>query len=316
MVRYVIKRILMFIPVMIAVAVVIFTILYFVPGDPVAQIAGDSATELELEALRESLGFNDPYIVQLGRYLKSVFLEFDFGSSYITNVNITEELMVRLPRTLKLGLLTWLFTIVVGIPLGVIAGVNQNRLGDRISMLIALFGVSMPQFWVGLMLVLLFSLHLGILPSSGMGGIKYLIMPVIAGSLGDLAQNARQTRSAMLEVIRSDYVITAKAKGLSQRKVIWKHALPNALIPVIATSGDCLAHCFAGSVVIETVFGYPGIGLYMVKAVGARDYPIVEGCVLMLAVSCAAVMLLIDVVYGFIDPKIKARYVTKKGRKS
>lgn len=316
MIRYVFKRILMFVPVMIAVAIVIFTILYFVPGDPVSQIAGDKATELQKEELREALGFKDPYVVQLGRYLKSVFLEFDFGSSYITNVNITDELMVRLPRTLKLGLLTWLFTIVAGIPLGVVAGVNQNRLGDRISMLIALFGVSMPQFWVGLMLVLLFSLHLGVLPSSGMGGIKYLILPVIAGSLGDLAQNARQTRSAMLEVIRSDYVITAKAKGLSQRKVIWKHALPNALIPVIATCGDCLAHCFAGSVVIETVFAYPGIGLYMVKAVGARDYPIVEGCVLMLAISCAAVMLLVDLVYGFIDPKIKARYVVKKGRKS
>lgn len=314
--KYIFKRILMFIPVVLAVGILIFTIMYFVPGDPAKVVAGAEASEEQLQAVREQLGLNQPYIVRLGNFLSDTFLHFDFGESYITGVKISDELMRRLPRTLTLGVTTWLLTVLLGVPLGVAAGVNQNKFGDRFCMFVALFGVSMPPFWLGLMLVLLFSLKLGWLPSSGIGGPQYYILPCIAGSLGGMASNARQARSAMLEVIRSDYIVTARAKGVSRRKVIYKHALPNALFPILSTASVGLAHVCGGSVVIETVFGIPGIGLYLLTAVNSRDYPIIQACVIILAVVFAVIMLIVDILYAFIDPKIKSKYIgTKAARR-
>lgn len=312
--RYVLKRLLMFIPVAIAVAILIFTIMYFVPGDPATTIGGVEASEQQLEAIRERLGLNDPYLVRLGNYLKDVFLHLDFGESYITGIRITDELMRRLPRTLGLGFATWLIGVIIGVPLGIAAGVKQNSIVDNLCMVIALFGVSMPTFWLGLLLVLLFSLHLGWLPSSGIDSWTCYILPAIAGSFGGMASNARQARSAMLEVIRSDFVVTARAKGLSKMKVICKHALPNALFPIMTTSSVGLAHIFGGSVVIEKVFGIPGIGLYMLNGINTRDYPTVQACVIFLAITFAAVMLIVDVLFAFIDPKIKAKYSRVKAR--
>lgn len=314
MIRYVVKRILQFIPVALLVAFLIFTIMYFVPGDPARVVAGEMATEEQLQIVRENLGLNQPYIVRLGTFMRDVFLRFDFGTSYITGVKISEELLRRLPRTLILGLSSWIIGVLVGVPLGITAGVNQNKFSDRFCMVLALFGVSMPQFWLGLMLVLLFSVKLGWFPASGLGTPLHYVLPAIAGSFNGLASNARQARSAMLEVIRSDYITTARAKGISRNKVIYKHALPNALFPILTTSSVGLAHICGGSVVIETVFGIPGVGMYMMTAVNARDYPIVQACVVILAVIFAAVMLVVDLLYAFIDPKIKSKYVGS-GRK-
>jgi peptide/nickel transport system permease protein len=306
------------IPVVIGVSILIFTILYFVPGDPATVILGSSATEADLVAKRIEMGLDEPYLIRLLDYLKDIYLRFDFGKSYISNNSITSELVARLPRTLMLGLISILLSLVIGVPLGINAAVHQNGWTDRFCMFLALFGVSMPTFWVALMLVIVFSLNLGWLPSMGIGGIEYYILPCVANCFNGLATQARQARSSMLEVIRSDYIVTARSKGLSERNVIYKHALPNALIPIITVAGSSFAQMFGGSLIIETIFSIPGIGTYMITAVNSRDYPVVQGCVIFLAITFGIMMLLVDLGYAFIDPRIKAQYIGNKkkgGRK-
>ncbi|MDR1538855.1 MAG: ABC transporter permease [Clostridiales bacterium] len=312
MVKFIMRRLLWLIPVSMGVAVVIFSIMYFVPGDPVQIILGNDATPEVIAQLRNDLGLDDPYIIRLGRFLKDVFLRFNFGESYITHVSITKEMISRLPRTILIGFVSMMLTLVIGIPLGITAALQRNRIGDRISMIIAMFGVSMPGFWLALMLVVVFSVNLSWLPPYGIGGIEYYIMPCMANAVAGIAGMARQARSSMLEVIRSDYVVTARAKGLSNRSVILKHALPNALIPITAVAGSQLARIFGGSVVIENVFSIPGVGNYMVTAINNRDYPIVMSCVIFLAIIFSFVMLLVDIAFAYIDPRIKAQYMGEK----
>lgn len=231
--RYVIKRLLWMIPVVLGVAILIFCIMSFCPGDPAEIILGSGATEAELAAKREMLGLNRPFFVRLFDYLKTVFLEFDFGTSYSFGQSVTKDLMARLPRTLTIGFFGILLSVLVGVPLGITAAVHQNGWGDRISMVVALVGVSMPGFWLGLMLVIFFALKLRWVPASGFETWQCYILPCIANSMGGIATLARQTRSSMLDVIRADYIVTARAKGVSERKVRYKHMLPNALIPII-----------------------------------------------------------------------------------
>ncbi len=225
------------IPIVLGVAVLIFTLMYFTPGDPAIIILGSNASQEQLETKREELGLNDGYLSRLGDYMKSVFLEFDFGNSYINGKSVSQEIRSRFPRTCAIAFFSVLLAVSIGMPLGILAAVNQHSWKDSFCMFVALIGVSMPGFWVGLMLVLLFALKLGWLPPSGIANFKCYIMPCIACSLGGMAMTARQTRSSMLEVIRSDYVVTARAKGLSERKVIYRHALRNALIPVVTEAG-------------------------------------------------------------------------------
>ncbi len=310
MIRYIIKRLLWMIPVILGVSVLIFTILHFTPGDPVIMILGRDSTVEAQAQLRASMGLDRPFPVQLLSYLKDVFLHFDLGVSYNTGKSVSEEILFRFPYTFMLAFSSMLISVLIGIPLGVIAAVNQNKLWDRISMFIALLGVSMPQFWVGLLLVLLFALRLGILPPSGIGGPQYFILPIIANAFGGIASMARQGRSSMLEVIRSDYVTTARAKGVSKTGTIFRHALPNALIPVITVAGTSFGRSLGGTIVIESVFSIPGIGAYMISGINNRDYPIVQGCVVFLAVTFSIIMLLVDLMYAFVDPRIKAQYVS------
>lgn len=312
MARYILKRLLWMIPVALGVAIVIFTILYFTPGDPAVMILGSSATLEDREVLRESMGLNDSYIVQLGRFLKQTFIDFDLGTSYFTNKSVTSEIMTRLPHTFILALGSMILSCLIGIPLGITAAVNQNKMSDRICMLVALAGVSMPQFWIGLLMVLLFAVNLGWLPASGVGSWQHYVIPVIAVSLNGIATQARLVRSSMLEVIRSDYVTTARAKGVSRFSAIYKHALPNALIPVITQVGTSFGKTLGGTIVIETVFSIPGIGSYMISAVNNRDYPIVRGTVVFLALTFSVVVLLVDIIYAFVDPRIKAQYEGKR----
>lgn len=308
MARYVIRRLLMLIPVILGVAVVIFTIMYFTPGDPARFILGSEATAEDLALKRAQLGLDQPYFIQLGHFLVNTFLRFDLGTSYVFNTPVVGELMARMPYTLTLGLFCMILQVGVGIPLGVTAAVNQNKLADRASMLIALLGVSIPQFWLGLMLVLLFALKLGVLPAYGVGGIEYFILPTLANAFSGIAAQARQTRSSMLEVIRSDYITTARAKGMPERDVILRHALPNALIPVITVIGNGFALMFGGSVVIENVFSIPGVGMYMTGAIGNRDYPVVRGSVVLLSVAFCLIVLLVDILYAYVNPRIKGQY--------
>lgn len=315
MIRYIVKRLLWMIPVLLGVTIFIFTIMFLVPGDPAKVILGSDATSQETSELREQMGLNDPYIVQLLRYMKNVWLHFDFGSSYVTGVKIIDELTLRVPKSVGVGLSGMVLAMLIGIPLGILAAVNQNGWGDRICMVVALLGVSVPGFWMALLMVMLFSLKLGWLPSTGIDSFKHYIMPVMAQAVGGIGGQARQARSSMLEVIRSDFVVTARSKGLSEGEVIYKHALPNALLPIITAAGGQLAHIFGGSVVIENVFSIPGVGSYMIQGVNNRDYPIVQASVIMLAFIFSLVMLLVDLTYGFIDPRIKAQYVGTKKRK-
>lgn len=313
--KYIIKRILMMIPVVFFVCILVFTIMYFTPGDPAAIILGSNATEIQLEELRESMGLNDPYIVRLGRYLYQIFLKFDFGDSYITGTSVTSELLARLPRTLLLDLIAIVISVGVGIPLGITAAVNQNKAGDYISMFIALLCVSMPAFWFALVLVLIFSNTLHLLPSHGMGGIEYWILPIISCSFQGVAAQARQARSSMLEVIHSDYVVMAKAKGVKKRDVIYKHALPNALIPMITIAGSDFGRMLGGTLVIETVFSIPGVGYYIVNAVNNRDYPVVQGGVIVLAVCFSIIMLIADLFMAYVDPRIRSQFAAGKRRR-
>ena len=313
--RYIIKRLLWMIPVMLGIAILIFSIMYICPGDPAQAMLGAGATQVEIEAKRAELGLNDPYIIRLGNYLKQVFLHFDLGTSYMYGTPVLSGLLSRMSYTLVIALICMLLQVLVGTPLGIMAATHRNGVADRICMFIALLGVSIPAFWLALMLVVVFAVNLGWLPTYGVGGIEYFILPCVANCFAGIATQARQTRSSMLEVIRSDYITTAKAKGLSKRDVLLRHALPNALIPIITIVGNGMGMMLGGTVIIENVFSIPGVGSYMTSAINQRDYPIVMGGVLVLGLIFSLIMLLVDIVYAYVDPRIKAQYESKRRRK-
>lgn len=312
--RYVFRRCVSMIFILLATAVIIFTILYFCPADPADALLGASASEVEREALRESWGLNEPYWKQLGDYMYSTFIKFDLGDSWLYGVPVMEELMRRLPRTLIIGISAMVINVTLGVFLGVFAGTHEGKWQDSLTMGIAMIFVSCPDFWVALMMVVLFSAKLGWLPAYGIGGMKYYIMPVIASALAGIAHNARFGRNSILEVFRADFITTARAKGVKERSVVYKHMLPNALMPIITNIGGILSRIIAGSAVIETVFSIPGVGLYMLEAINHRDYPAVRGSVLFFALFTSIVMLLIDLVYAMIDPRIKAQFAAGKKR--
>lgn len=315
MLRYIGKRLLQIIPIVLIVAILIFTLMDFVPGDPVQIILGDSATEVQIENVRADLGLNQPFIIRLFNFLKGL-LRLDFGKSYVTRTSVGEELFSRFPNTLAIALLSILLSVAVGIPIGIRCALKAGKFEEQVWMLITMLGTSMPGFWLALLLVLLFSVRLGWLPSNGIGGMQYFILPVIANSLGSIASIARQTRSSMLEVIRADFIYTARSKGITERNVIIRHALPNALIPIITILGASFGHLLGGTTIIEQVFSIPGIGYYMLTGINGRDYPVVQGCIIYIAVSFSIIMLLTDLIYAFVDPRIKAQYVgAKKNRK-
>ena len=312
--RYILKRVLWMIPILLAVAVLVFTLMYFVPGDTAQIVLGSSATPEQLDNYRSIHGLDKPYIVRLLSFITSA-IHGDFGTSYIYSTSVMSDLLERFPRTLIIAMGTVIIGVVIGVPFGVWAAIKQNSIADRLILVISLIGASMPSFWLGLMLVLMFSLKLGLLPAFGIGGPQYYILPILANGVGGFASNARLARSSMLEVIRSDYVTTAKAKGLSNFKVIMGHALPNALIPIITSAGTCFGFMIGGTMVIESVFSIPGIGMYMTSAISNRDYNAVQGSVLFIAVLFSISMLVVDLLYAFIDPRIKSQYEGKPRRK-
>ena len=313
MIKYILKRLLMCVLVIVSASVVIFTIMYFVPGDPAKIMLGDNATVEAIAEKREELGLNAPYLVRLGRFLFNAFIRGDLGTSYTYNQPILNEMLNRFPRTLMLGAAFIIVDVLISLPLGIWAAFRHGKWQDRFSMIVAMACVSIPDFWFALMLIILLSSRLHLLPSFGIGGIKYYIMPVMAGALAGIGGLARQTRSGMLEVMKSDFVVTARSKGVPQSKVIMRHMLPNALIPVITIVGTHFGRAVAGTVVIEQIFSIPGIGMYMLTAVNTRDYPVIQGGVIILAATISVVMLLVDIIYAWIDPRIKAQYSGKGG---
>lgn len=313
--RYICKRLLMIIPVLLGVTLVVFMILSFAPGDPAVSILGDKASEEDLEAMREQLGLNDPIWMQYFRYLGNI-IKGDFGVSYKNRLPVMKQVLERFPNTLYIATGAILFSLIFGIPVGIISAKKQYSFLDNASMVGALVGVSMPVFWMGLLLVIVFSLKLKMLPSSGMGDgfgplLKSLVLPVIALGSYSLAMIARMTRSSMLEVIRQDYIGTARAKGISEGQVTYRHMLKNALIPIITSVGLQFGTLMGGSIMTETVFSWPGIGRLMVESIKSRDIPMVMGSVVFLSVVFSLVNLLVDLLYAFVDPQIKSEYKGK-----
>ncbi|MDE5909528.1 MAG: ABC transporter permease [Lachnospiraceae bacterium] len=309
--EYIFKRLIMTVFVVISAAFLIFTIMYFIPGDPARLILGADATAAQVEAKREMLGLNQPYLVRLGSFLSNVFLHFDLGTSWVTNTSIVSGLESRFPRTFLLGTLCVLTSTVIGLPIGITSAVHHHKWQDKSFMVMAMTCISMPDFWLAMMLTLVFSLKLNLLPSFGIGSWKCYVLPVISGSVQGIGSLARQTRSSMLEVYRSDYVTTARAKGVPEGRVIRKHMLANALIPIITTIGGLFGSAICGTIVIEQVFSMPGIGTYLSTAINARDYPVLQGSVIVMAVLIAVIMLIVDLVYAWVDPRIKAQYVAQ-----
>ena len=310
--KYIVKRLLWMVPIILGVAVLVFTLMYFCPGDPAEIILGAGASDAEMEHLRISLGLNDPFLIRLGRFLKDTFIRFDLGRSWITNLSIADSIAERLPRTMLLAIAIMLLSVVIGIPLGVVAATHQNRWQDNLCMALALLGVSVPSFWLAMLLVILFSIKLNLLPPMGIGGLQYYILPALAGCTGGIAALARQTRSSMLDVIRSDYITTARSKGVSEQKVIIRHALKNALIPIITIIGTQFGRLLGGTMILETIFGIPGLGSYIVTGVNNRDYPVVMIGSIVLAAMFSLCMLGVDLVYAAVDPRIKAQYAKKR----
>lgn len=311
--RYVLKRLLWVIVILLAAGIVAFTLMYLTPGDPAELMLGSEATEEVLAAKRAELGTDKPYIVQLGAYMYNAFLRLDFGNSWRYRVNVMSELGTRLPRTLIIGGFGMLLNVIFGTLLGIYAATHEGKWQDSLTMVIAMVFVSAPGFWVALMAQLLFSKQLGWVPPTGISTWQCYILPTLCGALGGIAINARQSRSAMLEVIRADYITTARAKGQKEKVVVRRHMLPNAMMPIITGVGGGLSMIVAGSPVMEQVFSIPGVGQYMLAGVNQRDRPVVCGCVIFFAGFTGIAILIMDLCYAFLDPRIKAQYA--RGRK-
>lgn len=309
--RYLLNRLLLMIPVILITSFLIYSAMNMTGGDPVLALAPDNASEAQIEIIREELGLNDPFVIRYFKYMGGM-LKGDLGTSYVTKKDVFETYIQRLPATMQLACASVFVSVLIAIPLGIYTAIRQNTWKDNLGMVFALFGVSMPNFWLGLMLMLLFSLKLGWLPSSGRNGPLSLILPAVTVGMGLAALITRTTRSSMLDVLRQDYMRTARAKGADEKRVILRHGLKNALIPIITVVGMQLSNVLTGSVLAETVFAWPGVGRLIFDSISKRDTPTVTGAIIMSCVLMSIVNVLVDVVYAFFDPRIKAQYIKKR----
>ena len=304
MFKYILKRLFMMIPVMIGITFLIFLIISLTPGDPGRLILGQLATEEEVAALNSALGFDRPLLVRFFSYLSNI-VRGDFGRSYLTNLTVVESMLARAPTTIILVCLSIILTVIVSLPVGILSAVRQYSFLDGFSVLMAIFLAAVPVFWLGLILILTFSLWLNLLPATGASSSQSFILPTITMAAGTIAVITRMTRTTMLGVIREDYIRMAKAKGADERRVIRKHALRNALIPVVTVLGINFGTMMGGTVLVENVFAMPGIGTLLVEAIRSKDEPVILGCVIFLALCFSIVNLIVDVSYVYIDPRLK-----------
>ncbi len=309
MIKYIFRRIIFFIPVLLGVIFIVFTLLHMTPGDPAKMILGQGATPEAVDQLRHEMGIDQPFFVQFFIYLKNLILHQDIGISYTTKMPVIVSIMSCAPYTFKLALCSIIVGMVFGIPVGIISAVKQYSLFDSISMILALIGLSMPVFWLGLLLIILFSVQLGWLPASGFDTFKSMILPSLALGAQSVAIFARMTRSSMLEVVRQDYIRTVRAKGQKEFVIIFMHTLRNSLIPIITIIGLQFGTLLGGALLTESIFSIPGIGRLMVDSIKSRDYPVVQGGVLLIAIAFSIVNLIVDIIYGFVDPRIKSQYI-------
>lgn len=326
MIRYFFMRIFQLIPVLLGVTFIVFFLTYIAPGDPARMILPQEATDEEVMEMRHNMGIDRPFLSQYFSFLFGydgpgeafdykglIFL--DFGRSYITNRPVFGVILERFPNTVILSVFAFILSVIVSIPFGMISATKQYTITDMVVTVLALIGISIPAFWLGMMLIYVFSIKLGFFPSlATLANLKSLVLPVITLAAMNTAVQTRMTRSAMLEVIKQDYIRTARSKGIAEKVVIRKHAMRNALIPVVTVIGLQVGYLLVGAVLTETVFSYPGIGSIMVEAIQRNDIPQILASVVFVALVFALVNLVVDIVYAFIDPRIKSQYINKKGR--
>ena len=314
MLKYIVKRILMLIPVLLGATFIVD----MTPGDPAVSKLGVDATAEQIEELRESMGLNDPFLLRYGRFIWNL-VQGDLGTSYKNDLDVMEQIMQRMPYTFLLSFAALLFAIIVGIPAGIISARRQYTVFDNCTMVLTLVGASAPHFWLGLMGVIVFAVKLGWLPAaySASGSLALgIVLPMLTLGMNSTALVTRMTRSAMLDVMNQDYVDTARAKGVSEKTVIFQHMLRNALIPIITVLGLQFGSLLGGAVTTETIFAWPGIGRYIVESISNKDTPCVLGAVVMLAIIVTVINLLVDIIYAFVDPRIKSQYKSMVRRAS
>ncbi|GHV39402.1 peptide ABC transporter permease [Spirochaetia bacterium] len=309
MLKYIVKRILLIFPVVIGITFFIYAVLALAPGDPVALMLGPDSTLEQREAMAHELGLDGNLFARYFNYMKSV-VQGNFGNSWLSGRSVMTEFQQRIPHTLALAVCSLVITLFFGLSFGIIAAVQQNRPIDNVTLVFALLFSSIPTFWCGLMLQLAFALHLKWLPAMGSGSLRHLILPAITLSMISLAGQVRMTRSSMLDVTNMDYVRTARSKGAGEFHIIMRHVVRNGLLPVVTNLGIVFANAFGGAIVTETVFSIPGIGTYMINAAKARDVPIVMGVIIFVALIVAVINLVVDLIYAFIDPRVKLGYMS------
>lgn len=314
MIKYVIKRVLLMIPILMGITLIVLVFIDIAPGDPARIMLGNEATEEEIMALREELGLNKPFIVRYFNFFKNAF-KGDFGRSYMNNRAVLDEMLQRFKYTLLISVLSVALSVLIGIPLGVFAAIHQYTWKDNAAIAISLLCVSMPAFWFALIIIQIFSIHLQILPPAGIESWKGWIMPTVSLALGYTALITRQMRSDMLEVIRQDYITTARAKGQTEFKVLYRHALKNAIIPIVQIVGSIFGMSLGGAMISEIIFSVPGLGSYMLSGLTARDYPVIQSSSLFMSAVFSIMILLIDIAFAFIDPRIRSQYIKRRAKK-
>ncbi len=304
MIRYLLRRLLLTIPVLLGVATLVFALIHLVPGDPAQSMLGDSATPEEVARLRKTLGLDRPMLAQYGSFLGGV-AHGDLGTSFRYGTPVAREIAQRVPDTAKLAVCAMAVAVVFALPLGIVAAVNRGRFADHAAMTLALAGISMPNFWLGPLLAILFAVYLGWLPVSGSGSLAHLVLPSVTLGAALAAILARMTRASLLEELRELYVLAARARGLSRVRAVLRHAFRNSLIPIVTIIGLQFGAVLTGTIITETIFAWPGVGRLLIQSINYRDYPLVQGCILFISVTYVTMNLLTDLTYGFLDPRIR-----------
>ena len=298
------RRVALTIPVLVGVATLVFSLIHFIPGDPAQAMLGEAAPEAEVAALRRQLGLDRPLLEQYSDFLGGL-VRGDLGTSLRTGTPVTEQIVERLPATFELAFASMLVALVVALPLGIAAAAWRGTFVDHTAMAVAMAGMSIPNFWLGPLLAIIFAVELGWLPVSGRGGAEHVILPAFSLGLALAAMLARMTRASLLEELREPYVRAARARGISSTRAVVVHALRNSLIPIVTILGLQFGAVLTGAVITETIFSWPGIGRLLIQSIGFRDYPLVQGCILLIAVTYVAVNLITDLAYGLLDPRIR-----------
>lgn len=304
MLRFTVRRLALTIPVLLGVATLVFALLHLVPGDPALVMLGEAAAASDVEELRQALGLNQPLSTQYVQFIGGV-AQGDFGTSFRYGTPVFSEIAQRLPNTLELALAAMSVAILIAIPLGIVGALYQGRAIDQAAMTVSLVGISMPNFWLGPLLAIVFAVTLGWLPVSGTGDWRHLVLPAVTLGAALAAILARMTRASLIEELRELYVLAARARGLSQTRAVLRHALRNSLIPVVTILGLQFGAVLTGTIITETIFAWPGVGRLLIQAINFRDYPLVQGCILFIATTYVMVNLVVDLAYGWLDPRIR-----------